>query len=177
MLAIASVLIVALVEGKVAESRSRILIEAIEISVARKMHYAEVAQADKELAAQIPGLLRRGADPNRTALTLHGMNGRRIRAAALHLTATLDLARTTQVLLDAGADVDCIDELGQTPLMWAAADHDPRIVGILLNAGANPRKRDHEGKTAIDRVPNHMMEVGSKAHRVRAQLLMALGER
>ena len=35
-------------------------------------------------------------------------------------------------------DVDAIDALGRTPLIWAVARGDEHFVALLLGAGANP---------------------------------------
>ncbi len=53
-------------------------------------------------------------------------------------------------LLDAGADVNIVDEEGQTPLMKAANTiDDPECLRMLLQAGLSVSTRDNSGRTAL----------------------------
>lgn len=71
---------------------------------------------------------------------------------ALHYAALSGADGVAEVLIDAGAPLDCRDAEGRTPLWYAAAKHypDSAIVDVLLRAGANPRLRDHHGVNAND---------------------------
>ena len=52
--------------------------------------------------------------------------------------------------LDAGADLEARDELGLTPLMFAAATNsNPEVVQVLLEAGADVEARDEDGWTPL----------------------------
>jgi ankyrin repeat protein len=53
------------------------------------------------------------------------------------------------VLLDAGADVNIVDPVKQSPLMLAAQSGNLAYCKALLDKGANLNKRDIEGKTAL----------------------------
>lgn len=53
-------------------------------------------------------------------------------------------------LLAAGADIEEVDENGNSVLMHAAANHDARAVKILLEHGANPSVKNRHGMTARD---------------------------
>ncbi len=54
------------------------------------------------------------------------------------------------MLLDAGADVNAVSQLGRTPLIIAAAAHDSRdVVRLLLSKGANVNASDTTGVTAL----------------------------
>lgn len=65
----------------------------------------------------------------------------------------LSLAGTpeqVQAAIDAGAKVNDHDEFGRTPLMLAAAkNNNPDVITTLLNAGADAKAKDIEGKTAF----------------------------
>ena len=54
------------------------------------------------------------------------------------------------ILLKAGAKLDDKDPSGRTPLMWAAwQNHNPKVVMVLLNAGADGKLKCDD-KTAFD---------------------------
>lgn len=53
-----------------------------------------------------------------------------------------------RALLDDGADLECVDLEGKTPLMIAAKFQAPEIVELLLKAGADPKPKDKLGYTA-----------------------------
>nr|MBO2508719.1 hypothetical protein [Bacillota bacterium] len=46
------------------------------------------------------------------------------------------------------------DDRGNSPLMLAAANNDPRIASLLLEAGADPFLRNAAGETAADIAEN-----------------------
>jgi len=109
--------------------------------------------------AEVQRLLQAGAHPNRpgrawsSAIACAGENDR-----------TGDMVRC---LVLAGADINIQDEQGQTPLHWAvdvAVDGaiqtgrdkiDWRVVGVLLDLGANLKIPDQCGRTAEDLVANY----------------------
>jgi len=88
-------------------------------------------------------LLDRGADPNYedragfpsliAALTC--------RQSALGSPARADAYQILELLLEAGADPDQRGLNDYTPLHWAAADGDERVVRLLLAHGADPTAR------------------------------------
>ena len=65
-------------------------------------------------------------------------------------------------LLEGGAAVDAVNNLGATALVFAATTAQPRCVRLLLEAGADATLRatggDYEGKTALE-----MAELGGEA--------------
>jgi len=63
-------------------------------------------------------------------------------------------AQLVKMLLDAGADPDIQDELGQTALMKAGYTGNIEIVKRLLNAGADPNIQDENGSTVLFDVIN-----------------------
>lgn len=98
--------------------------------------------------AVVAKLLQTGIDVN--ARYGHRLNV--LMWAAGHANDVLpgDGVRLVSMLLDQGAAVDAVDDRGRTALMIAAgAGHDD-IVQRLLAGGADPGRRDGEGKTAAD---------------------------
>ena len=68
-----------------------------------------------------------------------------------HAAALNEHPEVVEVLLVAGTTVDPRDEWGDTPLMRAAFRVEPRLslVESLLTAGANPKARNSNGRTAL----------------------------
>jgi len=57
----------------------------------------------------------------------------------------------SQLLIDHGADVEALDPSGDTLLTVAAAYSSPKLVAMLLAAGADPNaRRAHDGLSAAD---------------------------
>ena len=54
-----------------------------------------------------------------------------------------------QILLSANADVNAVDEDGETALYLAAEAGDSDIVKLLLDAGADVNIRNEDGETAL----------------------------
>ena len=66
-------------------------------------------------------------------------------------------------LIKAGADVNAKDSQGRTPLIWAASEtHNPDVIKILLDFGADPKVKDRSGRMAIDRVPAISSKIGER---------------
>jgi ankyrin repeat protein len=65
-----------------------------------------------------------------------------------------------KALIDRGANVNVVDKLGMTPLLWAAAMDfgDPAMIELLLKSGARADARSRDGLTALDlaRKYNHV---------------------
>ena len=57
---------------------------------------------------------------------------------------------TVRLLLARGARIDDADNRGRTPLMIAAERGHAEIVAVLIEAGADPARRDKDGKSAAD---------------------------
>lgn len=61
--------------------------------------------------------------------------------------SSVDVARR---LIEGGADVDARSTKGVTPLMIAATHNNPPLIGLLLQAGADPEVKTPGGQTALD---------------------------
>ena len=98
----------------------------------------------------------------------------------LHGAAFLDDPEEAAALLAAGADLECRDELDNTPLVTAAMGGGESVVALLLDRGADPAAVDEMGWTALDHAKAKLadletMHAPSTAARYRA--VVALLER
>ena len=79
-------------------------------------------------------LLSRGADPN-----VGDANG----DTPLMVAASIGFEEAAGAMLGRGAKVDATNRRGETALTIAVQQRQPRVVELLLRAGANPDKADH----------------------------------
>lgn len=109
------------------------------------------------LCSLYPGLVRRRDEFGRAALH-HVVGPERFKAPSLADVNASDLASSprgnssaiVQLLCKKGADVNQLDNFGQTALHHAAAVGFPAI-SALIDAGANLEARDRSGRTALHR--------------------------
>ena len=94
---------------------------------------AEMGRADI-----VDVLLKAGADVNYGGIWVPLCGAARSRNAA-----------TVKRLLEAKPKVDLQEEEGDTALMYAAGLGDLEIIKMLVAAGASPKKKDNDGRTAI----------------------------
>ena len=66
----------------------------------------------------------------------------------LHFAAA-GSAACVRLLLGAGARLEALDNLGRTPLAWAASNGNLESARLLLDAGADPNHEDKEGGSAF----------------------------
>jgi ankyrin repeat protein len=83
-------------------------------------------------------LIAKGADVNKTGW------------APLHYAATGGHLEVLRLLLEEHAYIDAESPNGTTPLMMAALYGTPTAVKLLLEAGADPLLKNHQGLSAID---------------------------
>lgn len=69
---------------------------------------------------------------------------------SLHECAQAGAAEGLKARLKAGDDANALDELGNTPLLLAAAAQHAEAVRLLLENGADPMARDKAGHTAAE---------------------------
>ena len=87
-------------------------------------------------------LLKKGADPN-----IGDSQG----YTALMIASSIGFEEAADWMVQLGAKVDTANRRGETALIIAVQQRQPRIVELLLKAGANPDKGDHTaGLTARD---------------------------
>mmetsp|Transcript_26559 Transcript_26559/g.51753 ORF Transcript_26559/g.51753 Transcript_26559/m.51753 type:complete len:171 (-) Transcript_26559:364-876(-) len=86
-------------------------------------------------------LIERGADVN--VEDAHGFN-------SLHFCAFQNAAQACKRLLDAGAKVNAVNEKGQSALFSASEFHQPDVIRVLVEGGANCKLRDNFGNGPVD---------------------------
>ena len=67
----------------------------------------------------------------------------------LHITAELNLPVLTISLLDQGADIHAKDDVGGTPLHWAAFKDASEVAEVLLKQGADIHAKANDGDTPL----------------------------
>jgi len=106
-------------------------------------------------AAAIRLLLEHGADPNArqkngtTALMLAAGLGRGTGAFTKDYATEAELLEAVKVLIAAGADVNAVDDGGETPLHFGAQASDD-IVTFLADRGAKLNVKDNKGRTPVE---------------------------
>jgi ankyrin repeat protein len=68
----------------------------------------------------------------------------------LHWAAIYGQAESCKLLLERGADLKLVDDLGYSPLRWAIDGGEPGIVELLIAHGADVNQKDQEGLTPLD---------------------------
>ena len=87
-------------------------------------------------------LLNKGADPN-----IGDLKGE----TPLMIASSIGFEEAAAAMVRRGAKVDQVNRQGETALTRAVQARQPRVVELLLRAGANPDKPDHvTGYTARD---------------------------
>lgn len=93
----------------------------------------------------------------------------------LHIRISWGDIKTTELLLDSGAEVNSRREDGWTPLMIAAIGGHAEIVQLLLQRGAVPNIRNNDDKTALQLTEEaNQRGVQSVAHKRREEIIKTL---
>lgn len=87
-------------------------------------------------------LLARGANPSLTARNA-------MKVAALHAASAAGSFPIARVLIEAGADVNAVQQSGYTSLHTAAMTGQLELAKLLLDRGANPKAKADDGRTAL----------------------------
>jgi ankyrin repeat protein len=104
-------------------------------------HLFEAVRRDQRDVAE--ALLRHGADANATDSV--GITPLLMAVGAMEPDTAL-----VQLLLNARADPNIPDHTGATPLIRATINKQIPVVRLLLRKGADPCRRDEEGKSIMD---------------------------
>jgi ankyrin repeat protein len=83
-----------------------------------------------------------------------GVNAKGFGRLTYHLTILMRAAQYGRIgvvdsLLAFGADINAIDDLGETALMWTATAENPDMIRFLLSKGAHVNAQDTAGFTAL----------------------------
>lgn len=81
-----------------------------------------------------------------------------------------------RLLVDAGCNLDCVNNDKDTPLLDAVENGHLDVVKILLDAGVNPRKANAYGQEPIDRV-NDELDFADEIRRALQEAKQKMGER
>jgi serine/threonine-protein phosphatase 6 regulatory ankyrin repeat subunit B len=94
---------------------------------------------------RVKSLVRQGAPLNEPSRVKFGWTP--LIGAVFHNETNI-----VQYLVESGADVNCVDKDGLTPLMWAAGwgDRGVAVVKILITHGANLDAKDKNGATVFE---------------------------
>jgi len=87
-------------------------------------------------------LLARGANPNLAARNA-------MKVAALHAASAAGSLEIALLLVEAGADVNAVQQAGFTPLHAAAMAGRIDLAKLLLERGADPNVKADDGRTAL----------------------------
>ncbi len=89
---------------------------------------------------------------------------------ALHEAASMGHDEMVRILLDARQEIDVQDDERFTPLMSAALNGQGTTVRLLLSRGADPARKNKEGKTAADEAEfDHHPEIAAMLRKAKAR--------
>lgn len=99
---------------------------------------------------------------NEEAIKLMLGGGRRVlsqcvdkdRRSALHFAAATGNSRITQILCEAGSEINLMDKDGYTPLHMATGYLHTPVVELLLEYSADPEIRDRQSRSVLDLAEN-----------------------
>jgi len=124
-----------------------LLLVAVRLAAASQDLLAAVSLGDAE---RVAALLAAGADAEeRDAATGY---------TALHVAALSpadNAADLAALLVDAGAPLDSADDAGRTPLHAAARVGSVAVTRWLIANGADTKRVDHDGRTALELAIDH----------------------
>lgn len=121
---------------------------AFDLLLAQPTLDPDAANAADETALMLTAIAG-DVDASRKLLA-RGAKAQRPGWSPIHYAASGPSAEMAKLLLDNGASVDAESPNGTTPLMLAARHAPEATVELLLQHGADPRRRNQRGLQAID---------------------------
>ncbi|KAL2156133.1 hypothetical protein VTH82DRAFT_878 [Thermothelomyces myriococcoides] len=94
----------------------------------------------------------------------------------LQIAALNGFVDIVRLLVDAGCNLDCVNNEKDTPLIDAVENGHLDVVKILLDAGVNPRKANAYGQEPIDRV-NDDLDYAEEIRQALREAKQKMGER
>lgn len=139
-------------------------------------------ESQKFLAAK--ALIEQGASVNVAAGTEHvtplmvAASQATVGEAAKEIERRQGLRSTdiASALIEHGADVNAVNAHGVTALMIAAARGNIPMLGLLLEAGADPARKSEAGKTALDIAHDNLNEDAVKSIRLFQETISERGD-
>ena len=133
-------------DGNVSEVK-RLLTHLVDVNCVRGKHIKstpliEAAVRGHKIVTQM--LLDKGANPNK---------GNMFGLTPLHYAAGKKSVITVKLLLEGGAVPNQGDNMGRASLWYAVGNKD--VIKVLLDAGADPNKRDRLGSTPLHRATRY----------------------
>ena len=101
----------------------------------------------------------------------------RLAAAQRELYDERATLEAVKVAVEAGTDVNAVDEDGNTALHHVVDKGFPNVVAFLTESGANVNAKNRRGQTPLTRFARRRPEVSAEATRATGDLLHALGAR
>ena len=101
----------------------------------------------------------------------------RLPAAQRELYDERRTLEAVQIAVEAGTDVNAVDEDGNTALHYVVDKGFPHVVAFLTESGANVNAENGRGQTPLTRFARQRPEVSAEATRATGDLLHGLGAR
>jgi ankyrin repeat protein len=98
-----------------------------------------------------------------------------VRRTCLHIAANCGQHEQVRWLVNAGADIECVDMSGRTPLFGACGHEDLDGALALIAVGANVHQRDTDSCTPLHYLATHSRRPSSIIVRMKLAALLAAG--
>lgn len=121
------------------------LIEAARIGLATKVAFL----LERKVDSKVNEALFTMGESAPLILPATDMAAGQVQAQSTHPRPDIDIAKTVELLLDHGADIEARNYNEATPLIWASVHGATEVVKALLDRGADVEAKDKYGETAL----------------------------